>query len=672
MNRSQGLVALTLAVACGLASSARGAPTPNVRKEPRGLRSSVGVGAAKAWLRADASEDRKRAFERLGATGTARALELLARALDNGGAARDARERLAVVRALARHASVPTAQDALIRALSGLEGQRGERDELVERTAALALAASHHPLALAALARALRQPGRVSEAAHVALRAHPPARLEPLLEAAGAPSPPLVELLGELGDVRARPLLERLAAKSAPGVKERALAALYAVAPESGLAASREALNHDGEPRVRAAATRVLALAADARAAEALRALCSDARTRDPALAIALETPTASFGPVLAAVPGAEVDVDRLMAALGRIGGKAALQRLERELSTPANAWSAAYALALATDADAGRVLERALTQPAIRRDATRAACIRATLREPRPSGLDDALDTLGRGTADDRAAAAWCRAVLEPERARAVFAKGDSLLALATARQAFAPGLATEAARRLDGEQEPQLRTALASALAVPAAADLVSTRTLVELYEDGGPGAYLAAYALARRDSAALRPRVIEMLAAEDPTLRAHAALGLGDSEEPSAVGLLADAYRAEIDPRVRSALVTALTTRSEKARETTLELAALLEPDDATRAAARHALPRLGLGAAAAAEVGAGVVWLRLLPGPRDASAVALVSTPRGLSLPLVAEPDGTVTLAGLPAGEVGVRVVLGPPRDSGTQP
>lgn len=670
MKRSWRTVALTLAVGCGLAASARGAPTANARKDPRSLRSSVGVGAAKAWLRADASEDRKRAFERLGATGTARALELLARALDNGGAARDARERLAVVRALAPHASVPTAQDALIRALSGLEGQRSERDELVERTAALALAASHHPLALAALARALRQPGRVSEAARVALRAHPPARLEPLLEAAGAPSPPLVELLGELGDVRARPLLEGLALKSAPGVKERALPALYRVAPEAGLTASREALTHDGDPRVRAAATRVFALAGDASAADALRALFGDPRTRDAALAIALETPAATFGPVLAAVSGSEVDVDRLVAALGRIGGKAALRRLEHELAEPTHTWSAAYALALASDADADGVLERALKRPATRRDAARAACLRAVTREARASGVADALDALDRGTAADRAASAWCRAVLEPERARAAFTKGDSLRVAATGRQAFTPALAAEAARRLEGEKEPRLRTALASALAVPAASELVSTRTLVELYEHGGAEAYLAAYTLARRDSAALRPRVLEMLGAEDATLRAHAALGLGDSEDPSAVGLLADAYRAEIDPRVRSAFVTALAARSEKAREATLELAALLDPDDTTRAVARRALPRLGLGAETPPPVGAGVLWLRLVPEPPEGSAVALVATPRGLSLPVVADPDGTVTLAGLAPGEVGVRLLLG--NDSGTKP
>jgi len=644
------------------APGANAAPNPNARTVPRSLRSSVGVGAAKAWLRADSTEDRRRAFERLGAMGTARALELLARALDGGGAARDARERLVVVRALAPHAKLAAAQDALIRALSGLEGQPTERDELVERTAALALAASHHPLALAALARALRQPGRVSEDARVALRAHRPVRLEPLLEAAGAPTPALVELLGELGDARARPLLEHLAAKSAPDLKQRALAALYRVAPEAALPASHAALTHDGDPRVRAAATRVLALMADPGAVGALRALLADARTRAPALAIALEAPTESFGPVLAAVPSAEVDVDQLVAALGRTGGKAALGRLERELAQPENAWSAAYALALSTDPDAGRVLERALDRPATRRDAARAAVMRGVVHAARPSGLEPALDVLARGSPADRATSAWCRAVLDPERARAQFARGAApLLLTATARQAFDADLAPEAARRLDAAQEPELKTALARALTVPAAADLVSTQTLLELYERGAAEGYLAAYALARRDTEALRPRVLEMLASADPTLRAHTALGLGQSEQPSAVGLLAAAYRAEVEPRVRAALVAALAARTERAREPTLELAAEFDPDDATRASARRALPRLGLDGKLPEPEGPGTAWLRLVPEPRSAGTVALVTTPDGLSLPLVADPDGSVTVTNLPRGELHVRVL-----------
>jgi hypothetical protein len=497
------------------------------------------------------------------------------------------------------------------------------------------------------------------------LHAHPPSRLAPLLEAAGAPTPALVELLGELADPRARPLLERLAGKSAPVLKERALAALYRVAPESALERSRAALARDGDARVRLGAARVLALAGDPAAVDALRALLADPRARPAALALALEAPQASFGPVLASVPTVDTESDALFAALGRAGGRAALARLERALGEPANGWSAAYALALSPDADADPVLERALARPPLRRNAARAAAIRALVRERRVRGIDDALTALARGAPADRAASAWCRAVLEPSQARAALAKGDTLLLAATARQAFAPALAEDAARRLEAEQAPELSTALASALAAPDAADLVSTQTLLELYERGAAEGYLAAYALARRDSEALRPRLRELLAAEDPTLRAHVALGLGASADASVVGLLEEAYRSEAEPRARRAIVAALAMRPERARERTLELAAVLEPDDATRALARRALPRLGLAAEPARSAGEGAAWLKLVPEPRDARAVALVETSGGLALPLVADPDGTVTVTGLPAGEVHVRLLVPTP-------
>lgn len=653
-----------LAVACvGSASPASAAPP--APKPERSLRSSIGIGAAKPLLRAEASEARQRAFERLGNAGTARALELLARALDIGGAARDARERLAVVRALAPHAAEPTAQDALIRALGGIEDRSGERDRWVEQTAALALAASHHPLGLAALARALRQPGRASDAAKTALTAHPPARIEPLLLALGAPTPALVELLGELGDSRARPLVERLAQKSPAHLQAPALEALARLDRPRAVELARANFGVIGDARVRAACASVLAVAGTTDAGTAVAALLAEPATQGLALDIALAAPSPALGAALAAARLEPDYTDRLLAALGRAGGTAALTRLERALGEPDNAWSAAYALALSPDTDADAVLERALARPALRRDAARAVVLRAVGRGRRVSGLDSALETLARGDATDRAAATWCQVVLEPARAGSALTSSDPSIVRAAARQAFTPELAKLAAQRLAGEKNGELRAILATSLADAAAADLVPTATLVELFERHGPESYLALYALARRDDEALRPRLLELLASGDPSLRQHAALGLGASAEASVVGLLAGAYRFELEPRVRRALVAALAGRSERAAASALELAAAFDPDTEARTLARRALERRAPSTSPHPtpppppdDAGA---WIRVLPPRAGVPPVALLTTASGLSLPLAADADGSVTVAGLSPGNVSVMLL-----------
>lgn len=662
LRSSATLVAFTAA----LATTAGAAPQPS-RRDARSLRSSVGVGAAEPLLRAEASDVRQRAFERLGSVGTARALELLARALDNGGAARDARERLAVVRTLALHASEPTAQDALIRALGGLEGRTTERDRLVERTAALALGAAHHPLALAALARALRQPGRVSESARVALLAHPPERIEPLLRAAGVPTPALVDLLGELGDARAVPLLVRVATRSSAELEAHALLALARLDAQHAVALARTAVARSTGEGPSVAAARVLAAAADPAAPAAVAALAGTVETRSEALAIALEAPSAALGTALAALPSEGLAADRLFAALGRSGGRAALARLERELGTPDNAWSAAYALALSPDSNADGVLERALRHAETRRDALRGAVLRSVARDRLIAGVEHAAALLAHGNTSDRAASAWAHAVLTLEPA-ALRAK-DASIVRAVARQSFVPELAGAAAERLANERDPGLRSVLAGALAVPSAADRVPTAVLVALYEEKSAASYLAAYALAVRDSDELRPRIRELLAAEDPTLRVHAALGLGRSALSSATGVLADAYRDEVDPRVRRAIVRALTQRPEQARDTTLRLAASLEPDDDARNEARRALGFAEPAGGVPGSAPAGVVWLRFVPASSGAASLAMLETPDGLMLPLAADDDGSVTAAFLPKGDVTVTLAPALPRATG---
>jgi HEAT repeat protein len=125
---------------------------------------------------------------------------------------------------------------------------------------------------------------------------------------------------------------------------------------------------------------------------------------------------------------------------------------------------------------------------------------------------------------------------------------------------------------------------------------------------------------------------------------------ALGLGRSEQPSAVGMLADAYRDEADSGVRRAIVRALAVRGEPARRRTLAFAAELEPDDDARTLARAALggtPEPGAGPRSPA-------WLRLRGGSEP--SFATVTAADGLARPFAADPDGTVTVFGLPAGDI----------------
>src|SRR5687768_17386075 len=76
-----------------LAEDAPAQPAPPAKAQVKSsLRSRLGVEAAAPLLRSESMELRLRGFEKLGATGTSAALELLADALEAGGAARTANE----------------------------------------------------------------------------------------------------------------------------------------------------------------------------------------------------------------------------------------------------------------------------------------------------------------------------------------------------------------------------------------------------------------------------------------------------------------------------------------------------------------------------------------------------------------------------------------------------
>jgi hypothetical protein len=354
-----------------------------------------------------------------------------------------------------------------------------------------------------------------------------------------------------------------------------------------------------------------------------------------------------------------------VLAALGRAPGRLALETFEKFLERPATAELTAQALSRAPGAGARALLERLLTRTPTRRLAARAGIVRAVSLSDPPKRLADTLEALLESKlAADRAVGAFGIARLEPPRARELLASTDAVVAEAAARAAPFVGAAVAAADRLAREPQGRLRTQLALALVDPRARARVPTGVLIDLVEEQSLATPLALYALAERDSNQTRGRLLEQLASPDPWLRAQVALGLGASEDPTALGLLEGSYRFEPEPRVRRALVQGSARRSEPVRRRTLELAAELDPDPKTRT-----LGRLGLTTVAGDPWSMGQSCLyATLERSDGAGRGAIVSVPGGLTLPVLADPDGVLALAGLAAGPLEVRVALLPGGDN----
>jgi len=644
--------------------------------EPNSLQARLGISVSERLLRSDDTGDRQRAFERLGSVGTTRALELLLRALEPGGAARGPRERLIAVRALSPHARTADVRRGLVRVMGGLGAESAAArsdplDVLVRESAALALAASGTREASEALSKALWQEGPLAETAARAVVAHPPDHILPLLRARGAPTEVLARTLGRLGDQRAFYTLRDFVKRGSPAVRAEAALALTLLGELETVQLARHWLKTERDDGLRVAAARILTLARAPDALSAMLGLLARPETREAGLELALASPSralaAEFARELGRAP--EAELPQLMAAISRAGGPEAARILASELGSPGRNALAAQALALAPGPEASDALERALNAPATRRLGARAAVVRALALDELVSGSERALENL-LSSADpaDRAAGAWGLAVLDGGRAARLVASRDAVVVRASARACFSGNAARAAAARLSVETDPETRAALAIALADRQGADAVATSRLLELLEGGGIAAPLAARALAAREDDALRPRIEALLESNDAVLRAHAALGLADSAHASAVGLLERAYRFESQPEVRHAIVAALSQRSERAKNRVLELAARLDSDADTREAARLAL---GGGVLGRPLSGPGSVWLSLVPNPNAGPSAAsarpvLIGIPGGPALPAVADPDGLLVLAGLPRGSVTLRLAPSPVR------
>ena len=217
-------------------------PAVKPRSEPAGLQARTGIAIATRAIKSTEVAERVRGFERLGEVGTPAATELLAKALEPGGAAKGFEDRLTVVRALAKHAREPGPRQALARAMaSASSGRADDAGEIMVRdTAALALARSAHREALEILGKALRQEGPIAASAGRAIVAHPPRSLEPIVSARGAPTRALVDAIDALGDQRAFSALRSWVKHGSPEIRGRAAITLTRLGDYETVALARQ------------------------------------------------------------------------------------------------------------------------------------------------------------------------------------------------------------------------------------------------------------------------------------------------------------------------------------------------------------------------------------------------------------------------------------------------
>ena len=685
------LRAVRIALAAALALCAEGSAQAQLRRtapnaQPPALQAvtlkrRLGIDVAEALLKSTDADERQRGFERLSSVGTAQALDLLLKVFDPGGAARSARDRLVAVRALGPHAKVPAVRELLVRVMVGV-GSNPERPEaidgLIEHAAALALAASGDDAAISALAKAVRQPGHVAETAKDALLAFPPRNLQPLLQSRSSPTKTLVSVLRELGDPRAVPAL-RLIVQTAPAeVRADAAVALAHFGDNETLELARHWLRHETSPELRLASAKILLELQAPDAGAVLSQLLANAATRSAALTLADSVSLPALSSELKQLASKAQGEERaeLIAALGRAGTREAAVFLGAALGARETSSAAALALALAPGKDAEAELERALGSGSTRRVAVRASAARIVALDRTPSGFESALAALGRSRdAADLATFVEIRAVTSPPRVAELLRRASPAELRALGRAALIPEVALALSDRLASEPNESLRTALAASLALPEAAERVPTDVLLGLLEARGLAAPLSARALAMRDSPTLRPKILNLLASDDALLRSHVALGLGRSEESSALGVLERAYRFETNDEVRLAIVQGLSARGEPARKRILGLARALDGSRAVREAAALALA----GAEPAARPrGPASAWLdfSLLRSDNDTdrvlTAAALVIGPGGLAIPAYADPDGILLLPGLPTGKLTLRLAAPARTDDAPRP
>jgi cellulose synthase operon protein C len=660
-------LALLLALLAGAAhaqAAGEEAPAESAR-EPASLLARVGLERLVSALAGPASEQRVHAIRRLGRIGTPRALDALVGFALKPESALSTRDRLALVRALAPHQGQRGARQLLAGFLVQPSGDKNQAVspmllELVQDGAALALARDGRDAALAVLGQALRTQGSAAAAAARALEAHPPPRLEPLLDAPGEPTPELARLLGRLGDQRAFERLRDFVRGESAAVRAAAALALTELGDLETEALAERWLAQD-VPELREGALDILSLAHHPRAAKVLEAELGRAALTPALKRRLLSFPAASLQrATLARIDAGDAGgAPWLWTLLGRIGGDRARERLSQALANGEGA-RAAHGIVQLPSADASQLLEQLLERRVALPWCARIASARAFARGETYAGLPALLAKLAAaGEPTASAAASWGLALSDTEATLAALRSADEarLLAAASNVLVFGSKLVRDASALLAEARPGRQQAALGALLVHEGARALVPSRTLLRFLDEESLLAPLALRALAARAEPELAPLVDRYLQGPDALLRAHVARGLGESTEPGNSVRLIERYELEEDPEVRRALVMALSLRRGQLVTRTLQLAADLDPDQELRAAARLALKGVELRDPAP---GREVAWAELVPtAPGSQGGGALLVLAPGLAFPAFAAPDGLLAVAGVSARPIDLR-------------
>ncbi len=708
------LVVLAMARTSGAQITRRPVPTPTPSPRPPGLvvqggaapaddpndlRGRFGMDLAARLARSSDPDERLRALARAGSIGTPDAVALLASVLDATSPMRaDVRAKIEAARGLAGHVEVPSARAALLALVTlpsaasgrnpslpfraptdpfGDEAEQAARLEVARRTAALALAESGDGRAIDGLLSIARGGGSGQAAAALAILAHPPVALASLTS--GTMSPAALRLLAELGDLRTIDAIRVASHASDVATRAAALVALGALGDTRAVETAQAALA-EADPRLRAAAAEALvALDAPSRLA-VVEALLADDATAVAGIRLAERAHSDGIARALAARAVAASDPAvraAAIASLGRSPSAEAVRALAALVRDPRMQGDAAGALATSPSAEAMAAIESLIAAPATRRLGVRAYLARARGRGERSARAERVLLDLARSPdVRDRALAVFARVLAGDEDVAAALGDREAEVrrsaALATLGDTRA---ATHRAllARLDVEPDPATREVLAAGLVDGDADGRVTTTSLLDRAEAGGPDAPLAAMALARRADEAQAARLDALLASRDPLMRAHVARGLAASPLPASTGHLADAYAYEAEASVRRAIVLALASRPDAdapVARATLLLAARLDPDAAVRALARRARAespragRRGMVDAPAPDPPRELAWLRLttLEGGAPSPTTAAFVRADGLAVPIAFDGDGYALVPGAPPGPS--RLVLAP--------
>jgi hypothetical protein len=680
------LRAAVLFVAVGVAGSAGALPPPSANRPvtptpARSLASRFGLAVVDRLLASGAPDDRIRAVERLGTIEGSLAADRLVQILEPGPRAEDRRVRLSAIRALSGSVGYEPARQVLAKAM-GLPSN----DKLFllgQRTAALVLSRSGDPSAVGLVVAALHQG---NAAARAALLLYPPEAFSVLWSGKDKITPSLCSFFGDLGDLRAVPLLEDVlrmpaAAASASGreldrdVRIAAALALARLGATSELPVARIWLD-SSDPAWSMAGLEVLVTAGSSDAAEAVVRLLRRPATRARASELSLSVEKADLERALG---GWIEDAPLSASVLGWAGGRAAAL-LGGALSQGDARGEAAFALARAPGDEAWSILRTALENESTRRSAARAAALRARFTGDEPPWLRVRLaGLLASREPMDRAAGSFGLALLGGQTLSLLSSMDPVVVRAAASTLLVAgPDAIRSAAARLATEKDAATRSALGLALAVAKDEDVgIATATLAGWAEEDEILGPLAAVALGARERAETEDRLDRLLASPSALIRAHAAAALGASPRPDAAVRLGRAWSFETSEAVRRSIARALAQRTEPSRTEPLLLIAGLDPDPAAREIARAALASSRVAPLAPVPsrsrlLPGEVLWTTAPSFSLDTAAQGAVRTGvvvdgEGLALPVVSDPSGLFAVPGIRRGPGSFQLASGPSAD-----